>query len=71
MSFSRVLTGIAIASVALLSLAACNTLPPPRNAIEIDDQYGIPPYSVPSQMLQPNGLMTNGLLPAQPYDTGS
>jgi hypothetical protein len=71
MSFSRMLVSVAAASVALCSLAACNMVPPPRNAMEIDAQYGIPAFSVPPQMLQPNGLMTNGLLPAQPYDTGS
>jgi hypothetical protein len=30
-------------------------------------KYGIPPYSVPANMLRPDGLMTNGLLPLQPY----
>jgi hypothetical protein len=55
---------------ATATLAACNFMPPPKTAAEIDDQYGIPQGSVPSYLLRPDGLMTNGLLPAQPYDTG-
>jgi hypothetical protein len=70
MSSSRVLVVIAIAAMTAFGLSACNFVPPPRNAWEIDDQYGVPPGSVPPYLLKPNGVMTNGLLPAQPYDTG-
>jgi hypothetical protein len=68
MSFRKLLAGAVVAATA--TLASCATVPPPKTAVEIDDQYGIPPGSVPSYLLRPDGLMTNGLLPAQPYDTG-
>jgi uncharacterized lipoprotein len=71
MSFGKTLVGVAIAASTAIALAACNTTPPPQNAVEIDEEYGIPAGSVPPSMLEPNGVMTNGLLPAQPYDTGS
>jgi hypothetical protein len=68
MSFRTSLVGAVIAATA--SLAACSSASPPKTATEIDDLYGIPAGSVPSYLLRPDGLMTNGLLPAQPYDTG-
>jgi hypothetical protein len=62
---------VLIASVVIgLGVAACTSTPPGNDPIAIDEQYGIPPDSVPPWMLRPDGLMTNGLLPAQPYDTG-
>jgi hypothetical protein len=70
MSSSQSLVGVAIAAMTTLALAACTSAPPGNDPIAIDAQYGIPPGSVPSYMLRPDGLMTNGLLPAQPYDTG-
>ena len=70
MSSSKSLVGAAIAAMTAFALPACTMVPPPKNAMEIDDQYGIPPDSVPSYLLNPNGVMTNGLLPAQPYDSG-
>jgi len=71
MSSRQSLVGVAISATATLMLAACSTLPPPppNDPIAIDDQYGIPAGSVPPDMLSPDGLMTNGLLPAQPNDT--
>jgi hypothetical protein len=68
MSPSKLLTGLAIATMTLLS--ACNSGPPAKSAADIDDQYGIPPSSIPPDLLKPNGEMNNGLLPAQPYDSG-
>jgi hypothetical protein len=65
---SRSLIGVAIAAMTTFALAACTSPPPSSDAIAIDAQYGIPPGSVPPYMLTPDGLMTNGLLPAQPYD---
>jgi hypothetical protein len=65
---SRSLVGVAIAAMTTFALAACTSPPPSNDAIAIDAQYGIPPGSVPPYMLAPDGLMTNGLLPAQPYD---
>jgi hypothetical protein len=70
MSSGKSLVGVAIAAMTTLALAECTSAPPGNDAIGIDAQYGIPPYSVPSYLLRPDGLMTNGLLPAQPYDTG-
>jgi hypothetical protein len=72
MSSRQSLVGVAIAAITTLALVACTTLPPPPHddPIAIDAQYGIPAGSVPSYMLRPDGLMTNGLLPAQPNDTG-
>jgi hypothetical protein len=70
MSSRQSLVGVAIVSIATLMLAACTTVPPPPDdPIAIDAQYGIPAGSVPPYMLRPDGLMTNGLLPAQPNDT--
>jgi hypothetical protein len=70
MSSSQSLVGVATAALTTFVLAACTQAPPGKDAIAIDAQYGIPPGSVPSYLLRPDGLMTNGLLPAQPYDTG-
>ena len=56
------------AIVAMTALAACKSTKAPNSAESIDDQYGIPPLSVPSHMLKSDGFMSNGLLPAQPYD---
>jgi hypothetical protein len=71
MSFGKSFVGVVIAAMMTLTLAACASGPPPHDAIGIDEQYGIPAGSVPPYLLRPDGLMTNGLLPAQPYDTGS
>jgi hypothetical protein len=70
MLYGKSLVSIAIAALTTLALAACDLAPPPHDAIGIDDQYGIPAGSVPSYLLRPDGVMSNGLLPAQPYDTG-
>jgi hypothetical protein len=70
MSFSKFVFSVAIAATTAFALSACTTSPPPKNATEIDDQYGIPAGSVPPYMLKSDGVMSNGLLPAQPYDTG-
>jgi hypothetical protein len=70
MSAGKSLVGIAIAAMTMLALAACTSGPRPTDAIGIDAEYGIPAGSVPSYLLRPDGVMTNGLLPAQPYDTG-
>jgi hypothetical protein len=70
MSSGKSLAGVGVAAMTTLGLAACTSGPPPTDAIGIDSQYGIPAGSVPSYLLQPDGVMTNGLLPAQPYDTG-
>ena len=58
--------GVAIAAITAVS--ACNTAKPPDDASGIDSRYGIPPLSVPVHLLESNGFMSNGLLPAQPYD---
>jgi hypothetical protein len=72
MSSSKFVVRVAIAVMTALAAAACSgTAPPPNDPIAIDEQYGIPVGSVPSYLLRPDGVMTNGLLPAQPYDTGS
>ncbi len=70
MRFGWMMTERAISVAVLVSLAACSSVPQGSSAEAIDARYGIPPDSVPAYLLQPNGLMTNGLLPAQPYDTG-
>jgi len=44
----------------LLALVAC------AGPAGSQDSVGGPAYAVPSDMMQPNGLMTNGLLPANP-----
>jgi hypothetical protein len=54
--------GTAFAAVAILT--ACTS---PKSPTSVDAKYGVPPYSVPSDMMKPDGFMTNGLLPAQPY----
>jgi hypothetical protein len=69
-SFSKALVGVATAAMTTFALVACTSPPSGNSAADIDAQYGIPAGSVPSYMLKPDGLMTNGLLPAQPYDTG-
>jgi hypothetical protein len=69
MSLRKSLVGAAIAATA--TLAACTSGPAPQTPAEIDSLYGIPPNSVPASSLRPDGSMTNGLMPAQPYDTGS
>jgi hypothetical protein len=73
MSSSKFVVRVAIAAMTAVALAACTAgpPPPPNDPIAIDEQYGIPAGSVPPYLLRPDGVMTNGLLPAQPYDTGS
>jgi hypothetical protein len=66
----RLCAGVATVATTAFALAACTSGPPGNDPIAIDGQYGIPAYSVPSDILRPDGLMTNGLLPAQPYDSG-
>ncbi len=69
---SKFVVRVAIAALTALAPSACSTpAPPPNDPIAIDDQYGIPAGSVPPYLLRPDGVMTNGLLPAQPYDSGS
>ena len=69
MSPANLVVGVMIATITTFGLAACYSAPA-NDPISIDAQYGIPPYSVPSNDLRPDGLMNNGLLPAQPNDTG-
>jgi len=57
---------VGVAFAAVLILTACGSAPA-KHSTSIDAKYGIPPYSVPSDLLKPDGFMTNGLLPAQPY----
>jgi hypothetical protein len=68
MSFRDLLVGAVIAATA--TLAGCSSGPTPKTAAGIDSQYGIPVGSVPADLLRPDGSMKNGLLPAQPNDTG-
>ena len=67
MSSSALLVGVTIAAMTTIALVACTSPPPGNNAVDIDLQYGIPVDSVPSYLLRPDGLMINGVLPAQPY----
>ena len=57
---------VGVAFAAVMILTACSSAPA-RHSTSIDTKYGIPPYSVPADMMQPDGFMNNGLLPAQPY----
>ena len=52
MSSRQSLVGVAIAAVTTLALAACTSPPPGNDPIVIDAQYGIPPDSVPSYLLE-------------------
>lgn len=70
MPSTKVLAGVAIAVAAAFALAACSEGPPANDPVGIDAQDGIPADSISPGMLKPNGTMNNGLLPAQPYDTG-
>jgi hypothetical protein len=55
---------------AVLALAACSAPPPGTDGAAVDAAYGIPPGSVPPNMLRPDGLLINGLLP-EPPNSGS
>jgi hypothetical protein len=69
MSFRKSLVGAAIAATA--ALAGCTSGPAPQTPAQIDSLYGIPAGNgVPASSLRPDGSMSNGLMPAQPYDTG-
>lgn len=59
-------TGVAV--VATLALAACAPMPAPDTPATVDSDFAIPPGSVPPGMQRPDGLLINGLLPAQPDD---
>lgn len=68
---SKALVGGALAAITILGLPACSPKPTDNTPMGRDaQQYGIPYGSVPPDSLKPNGTMNNGLLPAQPYDTG-
>lgn len=60
----------AISAIALAGLAGCAGPPLNGNGAALDAAYGIPPGTYPSEVMQPNGLLINGLLPLPP-NTGS
>jgi hypothetical protein len=45
--------------------AGCSTAPLPSTPATVDAAYGIPAGSVPANLQRPDGLLENGLLPAQ------
>jgi hypothetical protein len=49
-----------------IALAGCQTVG--QGMSDAVDETGVPPYSVREDVQGPNGLLTNGLLPQQPYD---
>jgi hypothetical protein len=52
--------------VALSTLTAgCSTAPLPSTPATVNAAYGIPAGSVPANLQRPDGLLENGLLPAQ------
>jgi hypothetical protein len=68
---SKFLVGGAVAVITMLGLPACSSRFTDNSPMGRDaEQYGIPYGSVPPDLLKPNGTMDNGLLPAQPWDTG-
>ena len=55
-----------LGAVALGALiAGCSTAPLPSTPATVDAAYGIPAGSVPANLQRPDGLLENGLLPAQ------
>lgn len=45
--------------------AGCSTGPLPNTPQGVDAAYGIPSGSVPADLRRPDGMLKNGLLPAQ------
>jgi hypothetical protein len=45
--------------------AGCSTRPLPNTPAGVDAAYGIPSGSVPADLRRPDGMLKNGLLPAQ------
>jgi hypothetical protein len=57
-------TGIAAA----VALGGCYTPPPGTSGEAVDYDYGISPNPVPKDLMRPDGLMINGLLPPNPNE---
>lgn len=57
------LLGLAAAIAAAGTLAACATTPPNMPGPAVDAAYGLVPNPVPDELMRPDGLMINGLLP--------
>jgi predicted lipoprotein len=60
--------GIALVAAAALALSACSTPQHYSSGAALDAAYGIPPDSVPPYLMQPDGLLINGLLPKRPNE---
>ncbi len=60
------LLGVGVAASVVVALAGCSAPPPGTSGDAVDAAYGIPPNSVPSEVMRPDGLMINGLLPLPP-----
>jgi hypothetical protein len=55
-------------TIVLITLVAtaCSAPPPSSSGEAVDKAYGIPPGSAPPDLLRPDGLLDNGLLPLPP-----
>jgi hypothetical protein len=63
-SRARAVATIALVTIAV-ALAGCASAWSGKSVTEINGAMGIQPNSVPPYLLRPDGLMINGLLPAQ------
>jgi hypothetical protein len=62
MSLSATLLGVMAVGALVVG---CSTAPLPSTPATVDAAYGIPGGSVPANLQRPDGLLENGLLPAQ------
>ncbi len=62
------LLGAGVAALAAVVLAGCSSTPLANTPAALDSAYGIPANSVPSEVERPDGMLYNGLVPAQPND---
>jgi hypothetical protein len=62
------LLGLAVGIAAAAALAGCHTPPPGTPGEQVDYDYGISPNPVPKDLMRPDGLMINGLLPPNPNE---
>jgi len=59
------LLGIGAAALGASLCAGCSKVPLPNTPDAVDAAYGIPSGSVPADLRRPDGILKNGLLPAQ------
>jgi hypothetical protein len=65
MTIRAALLGMGVVALGASLCAGCSPGPLPNTPAGVDAAYGIPSGSVPADLRRPDGMLKNGLLPAQ------